>query len=250
MAPAIFPAIIQLATTPPTMTPQRQRYLIAALTGSIFGMLLVLSGNARADLDEQGFEVYNLGELLNQDRWTPQQEGSGTFEVAPERMEVRLGEGDRGQTIVWIEGFGGKDQTRVVKTIQPTTSNKVLVRFEFLPGGTSLGGRLYFEQKDLGSVGVEFSEGTIRVNEPGNQTSTDTHADFQPESWNRFELRWDFEKHNVEVLLDGQSLGNFQIPDTMTAIDQLNFFAGGTAFSSAMDNLTIESVSDFPATQP
>jgi|GEM_PF-6742996 len=232
------------------MKTNRHHHMGALAAIGILGATLAFAGSARADLDEEGFEGYTEGELLGQQGWMPQEASSGEFREARERMEVKAGGAPHGQTLVWIAGFGGKEQTRLVKRVPSTTGSKALVRFDFLPGSANIGGRLYFEQKDLGSVGVQFVNGMVHVLEADTAEATDTGVEFKTEDWNRFELRWDFEKHNVEVLLDGQSLGHFQIPDTMTGIDQLNFFAGGTAFSSAMDNLTIESVSDFPVAQP
>lgn len=215
------------------------------------GALLFLSAPAVgwADLDEKGFEFYKEGELLDQDNWWPQGIASATspdYVNTPGRVEVTRDSQTKGQWIVWKAGFGGKNQTRLIKRSPATTGAKALVRFDFRPGSENLGGRLYFEHQAAGGTALQFINGTLHVLEAGQEAATDTGRKFQAADWNHFELRFDFEKHQVAVWLDGRSLGRYLLPPALTQLNQLNFFAGGETFASALDNLSIQSVEKFP----
>lgn len=208
-----------------------------------------------ADLNEEGFESYQEGELQNQQRWSPEAMDGvrGENIAAKERMEIRRDPTTKKQYLVWKAGFGGEGQTRAVKTFPPTTGSKVKVAFDLIPGANDLGGRFYFDQKSgvqVHATALQFLQGTVRVLETGKKDATNTGIEFKPDVWNHFELRLDFEKHKVEVLADRKSLGSYELNPDATWLDQINFFAGGMAFETALDNLIIESVDVFEVQSP
>jgi hypothetical protein len=206
------------------------------------GMLLFAWASvARADLDEAQFQSYIEGDLCGQKNWSSRGfDGHEDIEER-DRVLVKLDDKTKKYNIEWREGYEGKNQTRLIKRFPDTVAPQVVVTFGFLPGDESMGGGLYFEQTDVGGVALQFRSGTIRVLEPGKREGTDTGIPFKPQEWNRFEARLDFEKHEVEVFLGGVSIGRYALPPSLTALNQLNLYAGGVGFASAMDDLRIES---------
>lgn len=211
-----------------------------------------------ADLNEEGFESYQEGELQNQKGWSPQAPDGeqGEYVAAKERMEIRRDPVAKNQYLVWKAGFGGKDQTRVLKSFAPTTGSKVRISFRVKPGGEDLGGGFYFDQWKKGEdwngtiVSLRFAQGTFHVLEIGTKNPTDTGIAFKTDDWNHMELRLDFEKHKMDIRSERQLVGVFDLPAEGCFVNQINFFGGGKTFETALDDLAIESVDKFTDGQP
>lgn len=206
--------------------------------------------NVIADLDEKGFEFYQLGELSGQCDWMPQgmNDGYTGYEDKARRLEVKRSEDKKNQWIEFKAGFVGKDNTRLIKKFPATSGKKAVVSFDFKPGADSLGGRLYFEQMNAGGANLQFIKGSLYVLEKDKQVETDTGIKFKIDSFNHFDMLFDFERKTYEIFLDGVLVGKFALADKMTQLDQLNLFAGSKDNPSCLDNLVIKSVEEFPKT--
>ncbi len=197
------------------------------------------------------FEVFGDIEADSDDPasagWVPQQEEGGDWLPAPEGVSIeRNAAGEC--VITWAAGYGGKNQLRVVRTFPPTTTDKVIVQFSFLPGAETLGGRLYFCKSDQSHImALQFLEGHVWVMEGiGEPNAIDTGVAFEPDEWNRVEMRLDFKAHQGEIILNGKSVGIYRLSPNATAVSFLNFFAGGLLHSSSLKGISICSVESFP----
>lgn len=198
--------------------------------------------DCRADLDEGGFETYAAEELLNQSGWQSQgTDESGRYVSEGGRSEVRPETG-RGNCLVWLSGFPAAKQTRLVKSFPPVSGGKAEVRFDFLPGHTTLPGRLIFDSgngKD--SLSLRFVKGTLQILPSGSAALVDTGLAFRADEWNRLEVRFDFAGHQAIVSLDGEKSSTVPLPEGLTQLSRVILFGGGIDFESKLDNLTVRS---------
>ncbi len=190
-----------------------------------------------ADLDERGFEFYALGEIHGQQGWS--KAFYGEVEVTQEA--------ETGNRFVMFKN----GSSRIVKRILATTSDKVVITLDFLPGSRDISGRLYFDQVRIGGVlALRFIEGGLHILEAGADMSrpvpdTNTGIKFNVHDWNHFELKLDFQAHEYEVFMNKESVGTYEmLTSDVTRIDQLNFFGGGRDAISYLDNLRITSTTD------
>lgn len=200
-----------------------------------------------ADLNEDEFKSYSEGELLGQEGWTSQGPSElGKYTNQGDRAEVRF-DAERGRKwLVWKAGFATIVQTRLLKNFNKTTGSKVVVKFGFLPGSTTVGGKMYFNESGKGGVAIRFSKGSLHV-DSSNSEKTNTELAFSEDDWNNVELQFDFKAHQVTVFMNGKRSAALPLATDLTTLNQVNFFAGGESFESGLDDLSVQSVSEFTA---
>lgn len=217
------------------------------LRKAICALSIILGvATTRADFDESGFESLREGDLFGQAEWHPQgSDGSGRYSDAENRAEVRV-EPSQGKTLVWLAGFPPTQQTRLVKSFQSVVGENVLIKFDFMPGHATVGGRLIFDSgngKDV--VSVRFVKGTLQVTTGKDAEAVDTGLKFQADEWNKVELQCSLKTHQMTVSLDGKKSDPIALPETFTQFQRVILFGGGIDFESLMDNLSIEPVTLF-----
>jgi len=200
-----------------------------------------------ADLNEEGFEKYREGELLGQHEWRPQTPGEKGYANMRDLAEIRVDPDKGGRWLVWKAGFESPRQTRILKRFPQTAGTKVVVKLDVIPGNETVSGQFIFDQNRTGGTSLRFVKGTLRIAEFGDPKPKDTGVPFLPQAWNRLELQFDFETHSVRVFSEGRDAGAYALPPTLTGLNEINFFAGGADFETALDNLSIESVDAFSA---
>ncbi len=197
----------------------------------------------QADLDEGGFESYATGELLNHSGWQSQgTDESGRYASEGGRAVIQV-ENGRGNCVVWLSGFPAAKQTRLVKSFPPVSGGEAEIRFDFVPGHTTLPGRLIFDAgngKD--SLSLRFVKGTLQILLSGSATLVDTGIGFRADEWNRVEVQFNFASHQATVSLDGKKSSPVPLPEGFTQLSRLILFGGGIDFESKLDDLTVKSV--------
>lgn len=208
---------------------------------------------ASADLDEKGFEAYNSGSLSGQQKWIVDRVEEGYWVAAPERVEVVKDADSSKQYVRFKAGYDGKDQSRINKAFPAVSSSKVVATLDFQPGGKTIGGWIYFSEKDVGcAIALHFGNGTVWVLEEGPEKAvqTDSKAPFAPDRMNHFELQLDFDTHKCELFLEQKSIGVFRMNSASTCLNQLVLYGGGSAFASLLGSVSVVSVDKFPKTKP
>lgn len=184
-----------------------------------------------ADLNEEGFESYQLGNVDDQKGWTKRFKGV---------VEVSKDKKNENKFLLFK-----KQLSSIIKQFEPTKSDNVIIEFDFIPGAETLGGRLYFLQNWKKNIlALRFTHGTLhlleKVKKGRTDSDTDSGIEFKIDQWNHFKLNLDFKKHNYEVFMNKKSIGIYQMIDkSATGVDSLNFFAGKQGSASCLDNLTI-----------
>jgi hypothetical protein len=217
------------------------------LRKAVLALSIILGiATTRADFDESGFESLREGDLFGQAEWHPQgSDGSGRYSDAENRAEVRV-DSSQGKTLVWLAGFPATQQTRLVKSFRPVAGDNVLVKFDFMPGNATVGGRLIFDSgngKDV--VSVRFVKGSLQVSSGKDAEAVDTGLKFEKDDWNKVELQCSLKTHQMTVSLNGKKSDPIALPETLTQFQRVILFGGGIDFESLMDNLSIESVTSF-----
>lgn len=200
----------------------------------------------RAEFDESGFESLGEGDLFGQAEWHPQGSyGSGRYSDAENRVEIRV-DSSQGKTLVWLAGFPSTQQTRLVKSFRPVEGENLLIKFDFMPGHATVGGRLIFDSgngKDV--VSVRFVKGSLQISCGKDAEAIDTGLKFEPDDWNKVELQCSSKTHQMTVSLNGKKSDPITLPETLTQFQRVILFGGGIDFESLMDNLSIKSVTLF-----
>lgn len=204
---------------------------------------IVLQSPLLGDLDEQGFSSYDEGDLLKQQGWHPQSIGGGDrYADMAGRVLVVSDPETGGHYIEWIAGFSGREQTRIVKNFEPTTSPRVKIEFEFLPGAATVTGQFYFDKKGESALSLRFLKGEIHIMNAVSREMIPTGIQFQPDDWNLITLDLDFESSTIEIHLNGKSEKFEALPVGLFDLNRVNFFAGGVDFSSKLRSLKIQSI--------
>lgn len=208
--------------------------------------VFLVATNGHSDLVEQRFESYVDGDLLNQEGWKVQTYQDGEYRDAEGRSNIVTQNGVK--LISWSEGFDGYEQARITKRFPETASEKVIVRLTFQPGSNAIGGRLHFDEIGTDkSFSITFTGGRLQIAKPNSTQLFDTDFQFEGDDVLELQFNFDFSKHEVMVIANGDHQGSFQISEGMNKFNRVNFFAGGVGFESNLYDLSVESVLDFPA---
>lgn len=219
------------------------RNLIFIVAGTFF-----LASKSHANLNEEGFESYEVGELSNQSDWKPQApnpDNPGSYIDEIDRVEIRQ-KSESDNMLVWLAGFPADQQTRLLKSFPPVSGDKVIIRFDYLPGHTTVPGRLIFDSGDNNfNLSIRFLKGTLQIVTEGGASLSDTGLEFTADEWNKIELQCDFVSHQLTVVLNEKKVTSISLPEELLRFQRIILFGGGIDFESCMDNLSIEEVLKF-----
>lgn len=205
------------------------------------GLFLMASALClHADLNEEHFSSYSIGDLLKQGDWFVEAPQDGTYAPVQDRISVlKNSDFGSGNILVWKAGFPREALARAVKQFPVTTSPRVEVNFDlFLEG--ELEGTLNFNQSGGGSVRLFFVRGKINILSNG-ETGTST-IPYLKKEWMNIRLNFDFTQHVAELRIEGEPAGSFPISPDMQTLSQVNFFGGGPDFETRLGNLVIRSL--------